>query len=192
MRREDRGRLRCAVHPRVCGEHFGANYFTHIIHGSSPRVRGTFLLVRRLRDTTRFIPACAGNICRDTAAPIRWPVHPRVCGEHIGSVFWVSVPLGSSPRVRGTFQTLGAVVIGFRFIPACAGNIRAPSSCRSRTSVHPRVCGEHSRFSHMGYSLGGSSPRVRGTLPEIVNGAFNPRFIPACAGNITCQSCAER
>ena len=50
-----------AVHPRVCGEHFGDAADAAAQGGSSPRVRGTPKVDRIVDATPRFIPACAGN-----------------------------------------------------------------------------------------------------------------------------------
>ena len=60
-------------------------------------------------------------------------------------------------------------------------------------AVHPRVCGEH--LVGMGYvfDVGGSSPRVRGTLLPPPRIPAAGRFIPACAGNtpkrVACACC---
>ena len=69
-------------------------------------------------------------------------VHPRACGEqHIFARSWC-MSSGSSPRVRGTANSLASRSIRLRFIPARAGN--SPERRRARTlrSVHPRACGE--------------------------------------------------
>ena len=151
------------VHPRVCGElpRFGRRPGVSL--GSSPRVRGTRVAGARRHRPRRFIPACAGN-SRNAA---RWmalaTVHPRVCGE-LGNVYYQSYAQdGSSPRVRGTPDTLCWALAGGRFIPACAGNSAGGTRARAATAVHPRVCGELA---------------VRRRFE-----AGTERFIPACAGN---------
>jgi len=151
------------VHPRVCGEHFLNSGSANFHIGSSPRVRGTYLLLLQLFQPLRFIPACAGNISLARSCRRRDPVHPRVCGEHrVGMIMTVFL-IGSSPRVRGT-SVLGKSTIGiWRFIPACAGNIPHRCGIRSRRPVHPRVCGEHPGVLRKNLPLSGSSPRVRGT-----------------------------
>jgi len=131
------------VHPRVCGEHIGALPMLQKRIGSSPRVRGTLGPVGVERAPERFIPACAGN----TRPPIRRPaplsVHPRVCGEHTGAIENRRCATGSSPRVRGTPLLGRRVVLGSRFIPACAGNTAGYADRPVAIPVHPRVCGEH-------------------------------------------------
>ena len=116
-----------SVHPRVCGEHGPEHPVVHVVAGSSPRVRGTYLRQCLGNLYFRFIPACAGNIYRRREAASFNTVHPRVCGEH-DSIFEQWGPQhGSSPRVRGTFSTSFFSNPFNRFIPACAGNI-APTA----------------------------------------------------------------
>ena len=70
-----------------------------------------------------------------------------------------------------------------RFIPACAGNSRSRSASTSRSSVHPRVCGELACRNPLNEGRSGSSPRVRGTRPTSRTTSRCGWFIPACAGN---------
>ena len=162
--RRCRGRLDAkAVHPRVCGEHAGAEIPARPVGGSSPRVRGTRPAPAPEHSDTRFIPACAGNTRRQDACGTEGAVHPRVCGEHLN------------------FRTPANTLIWF--IPACAGNTYAPCPAPPPTPVHPRVCGEHSWRGILSANLFGSSPRVRGTRAGHPLLPRRCRFIPACAGN---------
>ena len=70
--------------------------------GSSPRVRGTGFACFFVYILGRFIPAGAGN--RDLAERYSryLQVHPRGCGEQMGTVRLLPLDVGSSPRVRGT------------------------------------------------------------------------------------------
>ena len=52
-------------HPRVCGEHVGADSLAAVGAGSSPRMRGTHDFRERDHRETRIIPAYAGNTLRD-------------------------------------------------------------------------------------------------------------------------------
>ncbi len=70
-----------------------------------------------------------------------------------------------------------------RFIPACAGNAQAAGCRLTRVAVHPRVCGERYARALEWMAQFGSSPRVRGTLAELLLCRGVRRFIPACAGN---------
>ena len=199
-----RCRWTLAVHPRVCGELPVGEDVVVEVAGSSPRVRGTQREHRVGRDASRFIPACAGNSPTTAKNPTRTPVHPRVCGELLAasrarSRCWRFIPAcaGNSPshppsstcrpvhpRVCGE---LGdgevTVAVDSRFIPACAGNSSSGIPCAISRTVHPRVCGELEGEPARIHAPGGSSPRVRGTLPGCADRASAGRFIPACAGN---------
>ena len=93
------------------------------------------------------------------------------------------VPGGSSPRMRGTPAAHFTFAPDDRFIPAYAGNTRRRRNRPCRHSVHPRVCGEHSRLCLYAIIAVGSSPRMRGTHSKYTADAVNRRFIPAYAGN---------
>jgi len=106
-----------------------------------------------------------------------------VCGEHTITINFLIQYSGSSPRVRGTPASAATLDCGSRFIPACAGNTSRSAQQSGAIPVHPRVCGEHKCRLAIRNPDCGSSPRVRGTLEVSVEGQFNNRFIPACAGN---------
>ena len=170
------------VHPRVCGEAWPGAAAIAGRAGPSPRVRGS----RRRRPVRRggpgSIPACAGK--PSAAATARRPhgVHPRVCGEAAVSVRAMVHARGPSPRVRGSPDQLAVDYLSDGSIPACAGKPtrwRPPRRC---VRVHPRVCGEARSGKTHAASIGGPSPRVRGSPaagiePDVVDGS-----IPACAG----------
>ncbi|BAI00898.1 hypothetical protein APA22_41110 (plasmid) [Acetobacter pasteurianus IFO 3283-22] len=167
----------------MCGEHRRDGNIANGRGGSSPRVRGTRAVLYTTRRARRFIPACAGNTPAGSAFVTDTPVHPRVCGEHSGGQEVRRSGGGSSPRVRGTLESLSDRPDARRFIPACAGNTRRCTRKHATRAVHPRVCGEHYLPDMEGLSTAGSSPRVRGTRSEQVLAGRGRRFIPACAGN---------
>ena len=70
-----------------------------------------------------------------------------------------------------------------RFIPAHAGNGSALHSALYRQPVHPRACGERDLDLIEINVLGGSSPRMRGTVQIARETQQVHRFIPAHAGN---------
>ena len=131
----------------------------------------------------RFIPACAGNTPKGRGTYTPTSVHPRVCGEHYDDSEETPLDCGSSPRVRGTPIRPIYRVSQRRFIPACAGNTPWWVRRRPSTTVHPRVCGEHTLQGETVFAGNGSSPRVRGTLRRHLLLHRIRRFIPACAGN---------
>ncbi len=138
-----RRRSRKAVHPRVCGEHYDCHAANPSSYGSSPRMRGTYSCRVSCADKSRFIPAYAGNMRGAGPLASLWPVHPRVCGEHMTAKPRRQVVTGSSPRMRGTCGMFGSGHNGNRFIPAYAGNMNKNLDRIMTNSVHPRVCGEH-------------------------------------------------
>ena len=76
-----------------------------------------------------------------------------------------------------------------RFIPARAGiGTRWMTVC-SRTTVHPRSCGDRTGKSRSDVAKGGSSPLVRGSVFRQQVLFLLARFIPARAGiGVTCWS----
>ena len=159
-------RRRCAppaaVHPRVCGEPL------------PPPLTSTFM---------GSIPACAGNPALLCLTPTRSGVHPRVCGEPTSPAGAQGSRRGPSPRVRGTLAGQHRPEHRGGSIPACAGNPSARGRPTRDIGVHPRVCGEPGTGRGRAWSIGGPSPRVRGTLLGLPADATPEGSIPACAGN---------
>ena len=153
---------RPTVHPRVCGERGSGRGTLRQYGGSSPRVRGTVLIVEAAVLFVRFIPACAGN------------------GFASGNLR--RAVAGSSPRVRGTGDAAGRETHVLRFIPACAGNGSTRTVSTARPTVHPRVCGERGSGRGTLRQYGGSSPRVRGTVLIVEAAVLFVRFIPRVCG----------
>ena len=70
---------------------------------------------------------------------------------------------GLSPRVRGNRSTM-MPSMGIRgSIPACAGEPSGGKPAAIFVAVYPRVCGGTSTVNRSKLSVGGLSPRVRGT-----------------------------
>ena len=113
-----------------------------------------------------------------------------MCGERSARDAAIRRADGSSPRVRGTRRHTVDRPNKVRFIPACAGNAARRYHISASTAVHPRVCGERTKFRDKFLNKRGSSPRVRGTLPRRYPASRTNRFIPACAGNATAQHVA--
>ena len=134
-------------------------------YGSSPRGRGTPRPSDASARCERFIPAWAGNTSCPYGRCATRPVHPRVGGEHPGTVSMSLERIGSSPRGRGTPRHHRGRAALLRFIPAWAGNT---------LGVGPEQALNN-----------GSSPRGRGTPSGSYVVGLSIRFIPAWAGNTT-------
>ncbi len=173
-----------SVHPRACGEHHAADCGAVESLGSSPRLRGTFSIIRYVHFCHRFIPALAGNMPETPRRSWRRTVHPRACGEHSKRVKAAVKTAGSSPRLRGTSIPRQQISPGHRFIPALAGNISCCDVTATAAPVHPRACGEHFLVAGSTAQHLGSSPRLRGTSLAQFGADLLHRFIPALAGNI--------
>ncbi len=172
-----------SVHPRAGGEHAAKRNNDGVLHGSSPRGRGTLCSSQRNAKIVRFIPARAGNTARSPLQRQDKTVHPRAGGEHAGGIRGYRSRNGSSPRGRGTHPQTIADEGPWRFIPARAGNTCRASSAPCSSPVHPRAGGEHPVRRSGLVKIGGSSPRGRGT-PELYGAQMQKlRFIPARAGN---------
>ena len=151
--------------------------------GSSPRMRGTPPWSPRSRGRAGIIPAYAGNTSSGQVLDLTYRDHPRVCGEHLEPSPVQNSTAGSSPRMRGTPVSLSSIVNTRGIIPAYAGNTLAAQSSKSSTGDHPRVCGEHLSAMSFVVFIGGSSPRMRGTLWIRILWFRRLRIIPAYAGN---------
>ena len=150
-------------HPRVCGEHAPSVYAVGALTGSSPRMRGTRLLLQLVCLHCGIIPAYAGNTSTQRGTWFLSRDHPRVCGEHRYDQERCPRRSGSSPRMWGTLLVFRRARRRGGIIPAYAGNTLV-----SRLSIpllwdHPRVCGEHGRIVRFRSFRQGSSPRMRGT-----------------------------
>ena len=151
------------AHPHVCGEHRRLARPVSASAGSSPRMRGTLLIVAAQKYGIGLIPTYAGNTCRRRGRERRSRAHPHVCGEHQSPGGRTLSNGGSSPRMRGTQNTERYAPIHGGLIPTYAGNTSNVPCAVRRGRAHPHVCGEHRQRYFYPASIGGSSPRMRGT-----------------------------
>ena len=151
-------------HPRGCGAHYGTRKRARCLLGSSPRVRGSPVVVRRDIPARGIIPAGAG-LTRSGRRPHRHHRdHPRGCGAHISHRVIMFYLRGSSPRVRGSRRAGIPSRSPHGIIPAGAGLTHHLAVQSARFWDHPRGCGAHTCVVLPGSPAGGSSPRVRGSL----------------------------
>ena len=149
-------------------------------------MRGTVLPVPVACTRSGIIPARAGNRRASTSgSPRRWD-HPRACGEQFSISSANHRHTGSPPRVRGTDVPAQAVLRDGGIIPARAGNSFQFRVRTIDTRDHPRACGEQ-YFRQYGKTwYEGSSPRVRGTVRQVLAVRAGGGIIPARAGNRAC------
>ncbi len=83
----------------------------------------------------------------------------------------------------GTRVLLPLVFLPGRFIPTYVGNSAEGWAVFSAGTVHPHVCGELGRWLRRKIFQSGSSPRMWGTLREMVDKKTSQRFIPTYVGN---------
>ena len=111
------------AHPRRCGADAVEAAAVQKAPGSSPQVRGRYLVCDFFNVVFGLIPAGAGQMaCPAGRAPTAW-AHPRRCGADPVLIAFSSFVMGSSPQVRGRLGRVPAIFLGFRLIPAGAGQM---------------------------------------------------------------------
>ena len=111
------------VHPRPCGE-YGVRLSEQKVHkGSPPLTRGIPRKRSRIRLSSRFTPAHAGN-------------------THYIYAYRIACK-GSPPPMRGIRLCGVQCVQHIGFIPAHAGNTRCAEIMEDWLEVHPRSRGEY-------------------------------------------------
>jgi len=171
------------VHPRSRGEYICIRTRPAMISGSSPLARGILPSSRQGASCPRFIPARAGNTCRDLRKIRGTPVHPRSRGEYSARPNSASASAGSSPLARGIQWSAACNHSTGRFIPARAGNTCPEGLLLAWPPVHPRSRGEYVNPCGLSASGIGSSPLARGIHDRERRRHDESRFIPARAGN---------
>ena len=134
-----------SVYPRWRGElpwHL-ANVIN--MYGLSPLARGTHVTRHWTAETTRFIPAGAGNSSSSLPNPSVVTVYPRWRGELMGLKDASPSGGGLSPLARGTHRSYTRSSNAARFIPAGAGNSTHLPLSPGRGTVYPRWRGELSK-----------------------------------------------
>ena len=179
------------------------NTMTSVPIGSSPRLWGTVWFLQPSQHADRFIPTPVGNGPSLEPCGRGWGVHPHACGERLVCCVTSVRLVGSSPRMWGTVFSRRRSSFSKRFIPTHVGNggsaVRGlrylpvhPHACGERSvsalvffiqRVHPHACGERPHDLSITEVIGGSSPRLWGTVVSVLNTARSCRFIPTPVGN---------
>ena len=145
-------------------------------------MRGSLERMHWRVDDLGIIPAHAGLTCRQAPLHCRRGDHPRACGAHCDAWRKMATSTGSSPRMRGSQQTVGIEKHGTGIIPAHAGLTLKRRQIITAVRDHPRACGAHIHRPQTRAVTGGSSPRMRGSQSLSLKRAANPGIIPAHAG----------
>ena len=149
-------------HPRTCGAATRAWRWRTPTAGSSPYLRGSHRPGHRRRGRVRVIPVPAGQ-----------PVGCGRCGI---------AGHGSSPYLRGSPELPAVAAPLHGVIPVPAGQPRRPFPPGEWRPGHPRTCGAAGTMSRLLYFCEGSSPYLRGSLPEVFHAVHVARVIPVPAG----------
>ena len=165
------------------GEQYASVSFSSPPSGSSPRARGTAIVMSLTSSQTGIIPACAGNRSRHACTKAIRRDHPRVRGEQTSRPTMDTCGAGSSPRARGTGVHGSVEHREAGIIPACAGNRRRGWRPTTDSRDHPRMRGEQLSVMSRSVKLLGSSPHARGTDGLVMFCVLPSGIIPACAGN---------
>ena len=84
--------------------------------------------------------------------------------------------------MRGKLPAYDQAQITSGLIPAHAGKTTRAKLVAFHAAAHPRACGENNKAISAPINKGGSSPRMRGKLPERAGHVLNSGLIPAHAG----------
>ena len=155
--------------------------------------------VKKNRDTTwAFVPFVKANAANPILIPdsnllFKCPVRNNIVWWEAKDVFNPAAVVRNDTlfllyraedKIGKNFQDLHLPVPDIEKINKFSDHyIHAMVHKYSSITVHPRVCGEHSRSNTEAENAIGSSPRVRGTHFLLNRCIAHCRFIPACAGN---------
>ena len=108
--------------------------------------------------------------------------HPRLRGEKISSVMFVSIVAGSPPLTRGKEMSAcdGRLLRGIT--PAYAGKSFRPHIEDSNQQDHPRLRGEKLKLIPVKLRQSGSPPLTRGKVRNEIDNRLYARITPAYAG----------
>ena len=102
-------------------------------------------------------------------------------------IIWPIV--GSSPHTRGALGDPRDDLDDPGIIPAYAGSTDYIKNAPEGLEDHPRIRGEHKRFSSPSAAITGSSPHTRGAPGSVSPSSTRRRIIPAYAGSTLGNPC---
>ena len=145
-------------------------------------MRGKVLCICPLFCVLGITPAYAGKRAEQAHSMSCSEDHPRVCGEKSGSCFFLSIVLGSPPRMRGKGNVNLRTPNFSGITPAYAGKSTSSVPLALLLKDHPRVCGEKTRPYRMPQTSPGSPPRMRGKAEKSTSRKKSTGITPAYAG----------
>ena len=128
-------------HPRSRGEYVLASAGVLYGHGSSPLSRGILSRQFARLNERRIIPALAGNTPNPRSPRKSRSDHPRSRGEYHPHRLHHQRPAGSSPLSRGIPCIWLVEALGWRIIPALAGNTARRLFSHRETRIIPALAG---------------------------------------------------
>ncbi len=190
------------VHPHVCGEDGPVALFTMYEFGSPPRMWGRLpdgVCERQARRFTptyvgktepvrprtpgpRFTPTYVGKTYSNGSSIGYRTVHPHVCGEDAVLAVQRGHGAGSPPRMWGRPSPSSTERHPGRFTPTYVGKTSSWRRPRTRTAVHPHVCGEDSYTEAIRFITFGSPPRMWGRRVPSDGAVDAVRFTPTYVG----------
>ena len=169
-------------HPRTCGEKLKAYKSPSSNRGSPPHMRGKVYKIATGDLDEGITPAHAGK--RDFQfLYLQQPEdHPRTCGEKLKIVFFLLLPWGSPPHMRGKAFASACIANELRITPAHAGKSAEWNGTDWAWWDHPRTCGEKLLSRVRSTIKKGSPPHMRGKGTLNFPFSFLIRITPAHAG----------
>ena len=136
----------------------------------------------RVTVVPRITPAYAGKRAASRSGFETIRDHPRVCGEKVVPLVWMTCDIGSPPHMRGKANASSHGFCGQRITPAYAGKSCANTAQQFCAWDHPRICGEKSSPARQPVGGGGSPPRMRGKVQSLRENIQRMGITPAYAG----------
>ena len=130
-------------HPRLRGDHDPRKTVMDSNKGSPPLARGPLSQPYKFAWLPGITPACAGTTLQAPLLFFIFRDHPRLRGDHIGGLVFISRHVGSPPLARGPHEKRARLSYDARITPACAGTTGNASSRKIVLKDHPRLRGDH-------------------------------------------------